>query len=81
MTRQKASKSWARKKPKAVKVRRKPKAAKVMVVKKKEAHHEEPVPAPAPVVKPTERREGLCECGKPVAAGQTYVCKDHIRST
>lgn len=22
----------------------------------------------------------LCECGRPVAEGQTFVCKDHIRS-
>jgi hypothetical protein len=24
--------------------------------------------------------ENLCECGKPVALGQSQVCKDHIRS-
>lgn len=22
----------------------------------------------------------LCDCGQPVAEGQTYVCKSHIRS-
>lgn len=24
--------------------------------------------------------EGLCECGEPLAEGQTSVCKKHIRS-
>jgi hypothetical protein len=29
---------------------------------------------------PNETRP-LCACGKPIALGQTYVCKDHIRGT
>lgn len=38
---------------------------------------------PAPVVEviPPVSTGPLCECGKPVAEGQTYVCKDHIRSS
>lgn len=33
---------------------------------------------PAPVEQVID--EGpVCECGKPVAVGQTYVCADHIR--
>lgn len=45
------------------------------------------VAKPEPVVeKPVEKpvvNDGIirCECGEPVAPGQTYVCKGHIRST
>lgn len=31
---------------------------------------------PATAPKPTEN---TCACGAPLAPGQTYVCKDHIR--
>lgn len=36
--------------------------------------------APEPVVAPTFAGPVLtCECGKPVAEGQTAVCSEHIR--
>lgn len=37
-------------------------------------------PAVAPL--PSNQSTGLCvECGKPVAPGQNYVCRDHVRGT
>lgn len=32
-------------------------------------------------IPPFEPTSGWCACGEPVAAGQTYVCKKHIRSS
>jgi hypothetical protein len=36
--------------------------------------------APAVAPLPENQSTGLCvECGKPVAPGQNYVCRDHVR--
>jgi hypothetical protein len=62
---------------------RKRKAAKVVVKKlftKAKEVEAAPVPKPEPVVEPVVPDGPRCECGKPVAEGQTSVCKDHIRS-
>lgn len=40
-----------------------------------------PSEAPPIVARATIPEEGGCvECGKPIHEGQTYVCKDHVRS-
>lgn len=62
-------------------------AAKKVVSKLKKTFTKtvEPEPVVAPVPEPQKANQpfgpGQCDvCGNPVAPGQTWVCKDHIRT-
>lgn len=52
---------------------------------KPEPEPKKPEPAMAPVPEPQKVNQpfgpGQCDvCGNPIAIGQTWVCKDHIRT-
>lgn len=57
------------------------------MVAKKTIKQTKPEPTPAPVVEQivphgtTDTGPKCVECGKPVAEGQNWVCRAHVRST